>query len=406
MENVIVTFNSKEYIAIYNRQTDCYEIVMDSPNIGGIHEANIKVIDLAGNISESTKKIQIFAREKINIDTSKNFMWIFDYRDFAVKDIVEISGYEISIDEETNSKSTMKVLKDTNASSNDIVIIKKNNEKIYWGIIDEIINNDGEIIYKYILKYITNIFNQKIQLKNEELIKDTGIEDFIAKAITDNFINNEDIFLNKNYLEVNVKSHTKLQTSVTNVENGIYNLHTYMTNCTQNYNIVYDFEIVDKKLIINIEKKELKKEFIDISAHAISNYSEVFETDVISKVIVLTDTDTFVLYLLNDRTTTTDATNTNRANGKIETVYTANFEDARQKALDTFKSNRYNHKITFKLCDKLLKIGTPIAIKTKKTLIFDTYISAIKFTQNKFIEYTCGNIRITLIDKLLKERGK
>lgn len=406
MENVIINFDGQEYIAVYNKQTDYYEILMDSTSIGGIYEANIKVIDLAGNISESTQKIQIFAREKIKIETNKNFMWIFDYRDFTVKDIVEISDFEINIDEETNSKSNVKVLKNTNANSDDIVIIKKNNELIYFGVIDQISNNDNEILYQCNLKYITNMFDQKIKLRNEELIKNVGIEDFIAKEITDNFINNIDTFINKEYLQVNVKTHTKLNTVVSNVENGIYNLHTWMTNCTQNYNIAYDFEIVDKKLVINIEKKEIKKEFIDISAQAISNYEEVFETDVISKVVVLTDTDTYTLYLLNDRTTTTDATNKNRADGKIETVYTTKFEDARQKALDTFKSNKYNHKITFKMYDKLFKIGTPIAIKTKKSLVFDTYISAIKFTQNKFIEYTCGNIRVTLIDKLLKERRK
>ena len=54
----------------------------------------------------------------------------------------------------------------------------------------------------------------------------------------------------------------------------------------------------------------------------------------------------------------------------------------------------------------LFKYGTPIAIKTKESLIFNTYISAIKITQKKFYEYTCGNIRINFIDKLLKERRK
>ena len=38
--------------------------------------------------------------------------------------------------------------------------------------------------------------------------------------------------------------------------------------------------------------------------------------------------------------------------------------------------------------------------------IFDTYISAIKITPSKFIDYTCGNIRINFIEKLLKERNK
>ena len=157
---------------------------------------------------------------------------------------------------------------------------------------------------------------------------------------------------------------------------------------------------------MTIEIKTTKKELIDVNAQPVSNYVEVFETDVVSKVTVLTDTEPYTLYLLNDRTTTTDMKNVNRAKGKIKTVYTQNYEDAPQKALDEIKTNTYNHNITFKYYDRYIKVGTPIAIKTKKSLIFDTYISAIKITQSKFIEYTCGNIRIKFIDKLLKERKK
>ena len=122
--------------------------------------------------------------------------------------------------------------------------------------------------------------------------------------------------------------------------------------------------------------------------------------------VVLTNTKTYTLYLLNNRTTTTDMTDKNRADGRVETVYTEKYEDAPQKALDTMKANKYNHNITFNLYNRVIKIGTPIAIKTRESLIFDTYISAVKITRNKFIEYTCGNIRIKFIDKLLKERNK
>ena len=404
MENVILSFNGKEYVARYNMQTEYYEIVLDSPVEGGLYNVNIKVEDIVGNFIENTHKVQVFAKEKIHIDTNKTFMWIFNYKDFSVKDIVEFSDYEISIDEETNVKSNLKVLKNINAKSRDIVAIKKDNNVIYWGTVEQIKNNDGEIVYQYFLKYITNMFNQKIQLKNEELIKNKGIEDFIAKAITDNFIDNVDTFINKEYLQVNIKTHTKLNTSVSNVENGIYNLHTFMTNCTQNYNIAYDFEILNGKLVISIENKEIKKELIDVNAHAISNYTEIFTTDVVSKVVVLTNTNTYTLYLKNDRTTTTNMLDENRADGKTETVFIEKYEEAKQKALDIIKSNSYNHNITFKLHDRYLKVGTPVAIKTKNSIILDTYISAVKFTQNKFIEYTCGNIRIKFIDKLLKER--
>ena len=337
----------------------------------------------------------------------KNFMWIFDRTDFTIKDIIEITDdYEINIDEETNENSTVNILKDTGAKARDIVVIKRSNTNIFWGIITNISAENGELPYEFTIKYITNLFDQDIILQNEDLINSTGIEDFIADAITNNFINNEDTFVNISWLELNIVTHTKKSTSVSNVEDNIYNLHTWMTNCTQNYDIVYSFEIKDKKIIMTIENKEYDQELIDINALGVTDYTEVYETDVVSKVVVLTDTDTYTLYLLSDRTTTTDMTDENRADGKIETVYTAEYDDAEQKALDVMKSNSYNHNITFKLYDKYLKIGTPILIKTKSNNVLESYISSIKITESSFYEYICGNIRINFIEKILKEKNK
>lgn len=554
MNEMIIKFNEQDYLAIYNSQTGYFEVDLQAPQTGGIYNADIKFTNLIGEVSEDTKPVQIWAKEKIKIDTNKVFMWIFDYKDFTVKDIVEIADYEINIDEETNANTIIKILKKTEAKARDITAIKINNEVVYWGVIENIANEDGKELYEYTLKYITNIFNEKIPLSknidgnqieegvytirssvapekvldvvsgsvkseanvqiwtsngtgaqkwrfkkigdywtiqciksnkfldlqynapengqtiwqydengtdaqqwkieyisnslykikakngadyyidlfgacptegtniqiykwnntlaqkwylqrlDENIISDSGIEDFIAKAIRDNFTNSKDSLINKNYLEVRIKTHTKLQTTVSNVQDDMYYLNTYMTNCMQFYNINYNFFIENKKLIIEIENKTEKKELIDTQAQAISNYSEIFDIDIVSKVEVTTDTDTYYLYLLNDRTTTTDKTNKNRAEGRTERAYVANFEDAPQKALDVIKANSYNHNITFSMYNKFMKVGTPTAIKTKKSLIFNTYISAIKITQSKFIEYICGNIRIKFIDKLLKER--
>ena len=398
-----VKYNNREYEANYNQQTGYYEIELEAPLTGGIYQINAEFIDLFGNIYTDTKDIQVLAKQKEMIKSKSGFLWIFDSMDFNIKDIVELSDYEISIDEETNANTIVNILKQTEAKADDIVVIKKDQE-IFWGIIKKIENEDGESLYKYTIKFITNMFDQKVILKNEEIIKNSGVEDFILKTITDNFISNQDVFLNKKYLKVVVKTHTPKQTSVDNVEEGIYNFHTWMTNCTQRYNIMYDFSIENKKLVLTIENKETKKELIDTTAQAISNYTEVFETSIISKVTVLTKAEgEYNLYLLNDRTTTTDMNNENRAAGKVETVYTEKMEDAPQKALDTMKANRYNHNITFKM-KKYLKLGTPIAIKTANSVILDTYISALKITQSELIEYTCGNIRVKFIDKLLKER--
>ena len=399
-----VKFNGQDYIAIYNKQTGYYEIELTAPDVGGIYPAEIKFNDLFDERYEDSINIQILIKERLKLETNKNFIWIFDYKDFSVKEIIELSDYELNIDEETNANSIIKILKKNSAKSNDIVVFKKNNEILYWGIIDNIQNQNGENIYQFITKYITNLFNRNVILENENLIRTTGVEDFIANAITKNFINNQDTFINLNWLDIKVKTHTKKDVSVSNVENGIYNLHTWMTNCTQNYDIVYSFSIIDKKLVMTIENKALEKQIIDTKAQPISNYSEVFEIDVVSKVVVKTSNGIYTLYLKNDRTTTENMNDPNRAEGRIETIYTEKYEDARQVALDVMKTNSYNHNITFDYLERYIDVGTPIAIKTKESLIFDSYISAIKITQNRFIKYTCGNIRVNFIDKLLKER--
>lgn len=558
--SVTVKFNSKLYNAIYNETTDEYEVELTAPEIGGIYNAQISCVD--GDTTNTTDiDIRILKQEQIKITTDDTYMYIFDYKDFSVKDIVELSNYEINIDEETNANTTVNVLKKTTAKSNDIVMIKENGEIKYWGIIQEIQNENGSKLYQYIIKYITNMFNQNVILNqnivntndikegyyrihsklnynfvfdvlndsqeaganlqvyeinnsnaqkfkitkrvdgtykianirsgkvadvlgatfqngtniqmwddtdnaaqkwtftkrdnnsysiylaatnfvidltganasnggnieiweyvegstqelwvleklDEEIIRYEGIEDYIAEQIDKNFVNNEDVLMNRDYLEIRVKTHTKLDVSVStivDVQNDIYNLHTFMTNCTQNYNITYNVFLENKKLVIEIENKEIKKELIDVNAQTISNYTEVFETDVVSKVVVIAkDGSRYTLYLKTDRTTTEDMLDENRAEGKTEVVYAENVEDAKQKALDTFKGNAYNHNVIFDYYDREIKVGTPITIKTKESLIYDTYISAVtKSKGSKMYKYTCGNIRIGFIDKLKKER--
>jgi hypothetical protein len=558
--SVTVKFNNQSYNAIYNETTDEYEVELTAPETGGIYNAQISCVD--GETTNTTDiDIRILKQEQVKIITDDTYMYIFDYKDFSVKDIVELSNYEINIDEETNANTTVNVLKKTTAKTDDIVMIKENAEIKYWGIIKEIQNENGSKLYQYIIKYITNMFNQNVVLNqnivttndieegyyrihskvnynfvfdvlnasleaganlqiyesnntmaqkfkiskradgtykivninsgmavdvqgavfengtnlqvwtdtdnqaqkwtftkrndnsysiysagtnlvidlqngninnggnlgiweyvegsqqelwlleklDEEIIRHEGIEDYIAEQINTNFVNNEDILMNRDYLEIRVKTHTKLDVSVStivDVQNDIYNLHTFMTNCTQNYNITYNVFLENKKLIIEIENKEIKKELIDVNAQPISNYTEVFETDVVSKVVVITkDGSKYNLYLKTDRTTTENMLDEDRAEGKTEVVYAENIEDAKQKALDTFKGNAYNHNVTFDYYNKEIKLGTPITIKTKESLIYDTYISAVsKQKGSKLYKYTCGNIRIGFIDKLKKER--
>ncbi len=410
--SVKVTFNNKEYETVYNEQSGLYEIELEAPGVGGIYNAEITFRDSIENIETSTRKIQVWAKEKNTNVSQETLVYFLNQTDLEIKDVVEFENYEYIIDEETNQKTIFNVMKKVNAENGDVVVLQRRGKIDYSGIVEDFENADGELKREITIKYISNLFDRKVILNNENLIKEVGIEDFIAKEIYNNFTNSEDKLLNYKWLDVEVKTHTKIQKSVDN-ENGIYNFHTFITNCTQNYNIILDFTYDQGRIKLTIYKQDAETQLIDTTIPDISNYIEKFETSVTAKVIVKTDTDVQAWYLLSDRTTTQNKDDLNRAIGKVETVYTAKSEDARQTALDKFKSNTYNHYISFKINrnSKLfdvekMKIGTPLSVRTNNNIILDTYISAIKDDGSNFIEITCGNMRINFIDKILKERNK
>ena len=259
------------------------------------------------------------------------------------------------------------------------------------------------------MKLVTDLTNHRVLKFYEnanETMKWLGVEQQIKSAIEKNFTLSSDNYRLYPFIQVQkLTTTTPKVIGVSNVENGIYNLHTWLTNCTQLYNIVYKWEFHSGNVLLKIEHEEASQELIDTNAQSIQDYEEVFEVEVLGKVKVLTNTNTYTLYLKNDRTTTTDSSDPDLAYGKITTVFTEDYNEAPQTALDEFKSNSYNHNISFRY-NKYIPIGTPIAIKTKNQLILDTYISSVKITPKNFYEYQCGNIRIKFIEKLLKERNK
>ena len=233
--------------------------------------------------------------------------YFLDKNTFEIKDVVELKDYEINIDEETNSKTIITVVQELKVSDKDFIFIKEKGEIIFIGIIDSPSSEESSNIYEITAKYITNLFDRKVILKNQSLISESGIEDFIYTTIQNEFTKNTDTLLNKTFLDVQVLTHTQKQFSVSN-ENGIYIFHTFINNMTQNYNIVYNFEIIDGRLKMTIQNiQNDDEELIDCNISDISGYSETFSTNVTAKVTVLCEDATeHNYYLLNDRTTTED----------------------------------------------------------------------------------------------------
>lgn len=409
---VKLLFNGSVVEAEYNKQTDFYEIDLTAPELGGVYEIAIDATDAIGDTSSETKDIQVLAKEVKEYAQDESIVYFLDKADLEIKDVIEFENYEYNIDEETNAKTVFDISRKNSINNGDIVILKRSNNIDYIGIVENAQNEDGEQRQRTTLKYISNIFDKKVILKNEDIIFNQGIEDFIARTINDEFTNSNDTLLNIGWLDVEVLTHTTLQKSV-DTENDIYNFHTFITNCTQNYNIILDFSFENNRIKLKIYKQEQETELIDATTDDICNYVEVYETDVLAKVTVKTDTDVLQWFLKSDRTITQNINDQDRAIGKEDVIYTSNNDDAYQTALNAFKGNSYNHYISFYVYKesllfnvKNLKIGTPLSVRTDNNVILDTYISAISDNGGKFMKITCGNMRINFIDKINQERRK
>ncbi len=408
---VKVKFENQDYILKYNENSGYFECNLPSGEIGGVKTVNVEAKGIYDDTIYESKKIQILKKLEEKVELNEQVAYFFDRQTFKLKEISNYENYNINIDEETNSKTTFDIIKELDISNKDFVLLKKNGKTDYLGIIDDIVNENGEKKNSITCKYISNIFDRKIILKNESLISEKGIEDFILYTIQQNFTNSNDTLLNIDFLDVEILTHTKVNKSIDNVENNIYNFHTFVTNCTQNYNIILEFSINNKRLKLKIYKESAKTKNVDATLADITNYTELFEKNVTAKVIVLCkDKSEHNWFLKSDRTVTDNINDENRAFGDIEVVYTEKVEDAYQTALNEFKSNTYKHMITFDLYKNSkiinvndLRIGTPINVKTRNNIILNTYISAINDTGGNFITFTTGNMRINFIDKLKKE---
>jgi hypothetical protein len=408
---VKVKFENQDYILKYNENSGYFECNLPSGEIGGVKTVNVEAKGIYDDTIYESKKIQILKKLEEKVELNEQVAYFFDRQTFKLKEISNYENYNINIDEETNSKTTFDILKELDISNKDFVLLKKNGKTDFLGIIDDIVNESGEKKNSITCKYISNIFDRKIILKNESLISEKGIEDFILYTIQQNFTNSNDTLLNINFLDVEILTHTKVNKSIDNVENNIYNFHTFVTNCTQNYNIILEFSINNKRLKLKIYKESAKTKNVDATLADITNYTELFEKNVTAKVIVLCkDKSEHNWFLKSDRSVTDNINDENRAFGDIEVVYTEKVEDAYQTALNEFKSNTYKHMITFDLYKNSkiinvndLRIGTPINVKTRNNIILNTYISAINDTGGNFITFTTGNMRINFIDKLKKE---
>lgn len=342
---------------------------------------------------------------------------ILSNQDLAVLDIIDISAYSMEKTIEFSGNSSFEVHRAIAVNENDYVILKDGARILCYGIISTIENEDGKNQHTIHFTEIENIFDRDIILEQEKLIKSKGIESFISHCITRNFVASDDVFINKPYIKVNVKSNTKSNVKVEQ-ENGIFNLKTYMANMYERNGIGYTFRFDKNQLVIDIKRVNEQTMKIDTEVSDIANYSEVYETNIIAKLTALwkqseeEKTTTKNFFLLTDRSISTDVLHPERAKGEIVTEYfeADTYEELYEEVVQRFRSNSYQHSVEadirkesklYPLWD--LYVGKECVIKTRSHGIKESMITRVSTSsKSQFVSVKFGNLKITLLEKLRK----
>lgn len=323
--------------------------------------------------------------------------------DLSIKDIIEVSDYNIEENINLNGKSVFVSARQPIAVSGDYIKFDS-----FVGMISKVETKKDSSIFNIHVEELCALFDRKIILANQALIASAGIEDFIVATITNLWKATGDALMNIDYLVPVANTHTPLNFTV-DTQDGVYNFRTFLGNMKERYGIDLVFTF-GATLGITVSKSNASEYGLDLIISDIVDYDEVYAVDVIAKVIVFSkeSSTTTNYYLRSDRFITSNASDPLRIAGKVESVVCETNADVAQKGIDTFKSNSYAHNISFRLITGSLiydssefNINRPLVIKTADNGIYRSFVAKKKTKmKSSVVEIECGNIRVNLSDKL------
>lgn len=418
-EYVKIRIDEEEYKLDYDSFTDIYSLNFLAPETPGIHKIKIQYYSNDILQEELEDDLVVLAPQTKKDITQEILGYFLDSKSFEILEVIQLNIESINRDLETNGNSIFYSSKKLNIQEQDFLYLKKSDELLFFGIVQKQELSTSSNKYKITCKDILAMFDFTSFVENETVIKTVGIENFIANRISEEFITNQDTFLNKKFLMVEALTSTPIRASIStigSVNNNVYNFLTFLGNCIEKYNVNLNFKLENNHLLIEIfSRKDLDPLLVDATTEDVTSYNETFSLSVIGKaeILIKENGKKYCRYLLNDRTTTEDKNHANRIYGKVSRNSVEKEEDAEQAAIDLFKSNSYSHNITFSINKNSrlhdvqnMKLGVPIKIKTSNNVIHDTYISKIVDNNSDILTFTCGNIRVNYIDKFLQERRK
>ena len=351
--------------------------------------------------------------------------YILDKANLTIKDFFYFKDFLFCDDLEYSDKSQIVVPRLVNVLDDDFVYCKDDSNKmVFFGVAFDTATHDRTENFALTMRQKECLFDRFIFAENTNLIA-TSVESFVVRMITDNWVSSNDPLMDRAYIHPVAVTNTPVVASlsnIVNVQDGVFNLKTFLGNIKERYGIFVDFVLTNTApgaggavLTVNVYKNTADTVPIDTDVSDISNTEETYSVDVLAKLHVkwfnkTSEVTTYrTYYLLADRSISTSVSDPNRVDGTIDSIYVEADTEAEMydEVLNEFQRNSYEHKITFYLRENSqlylpddYYVGRKCLVETK-TGVKESLITAIERESSSGVrKITMGKLKVTLTSKL------
>ena len=215
--------------------------------------------------------------------------YILDKANLTIKDFFYFKDFLFCDDLEYSDKSQIVVPRLVNVLDDDFVYCKDDSNKmVFFGVAFDTATHDRTENFALTMRQKECLFDRFIFAENTNLIA-TSVESFVVRMITDNWVSSNDPLMDRAYIHPVAVTNTPVVASlsnIVNVQDGVFNLKTFLGNIKERYGIFVDFVLTNTApgaggavLTVNVYKNTADTVPIDTDVSDISNTEETYSVD-------------------------------------------------------------------------------------------------------------------------------
>lgn len=227
------------------------------------------------------------------------------------------------------------------------------------------------------------------------------------------FVNGTDEVYNYRFLDV-IRDTLEAKALKPPCTAGVFNVKSYLARIRRLNQVFNSYAVVEDMLTMHIYHEVRPQKTLVTSNVPVEIVEESFGGNQVAKVSTYTfDQEGWVFeedlthwYLLQDGTVTNDLSTATsaRAEGDWKLLHIQTEDDPEQMARNVFAENSYTHKIIVRVPDDkaIYNFFDPVRVEIKNR-VYQSYVSRKTMTSEGYTEYTFGNLKTSLMDKINEE---